>query len=213
MRRIWTVVALAACACGSASNSRLDGVERSSGRSEAITARSEELYELTAADQQRVRALTEDMVQRARSTIATFEHAAQLNREATSRFDAASADYRQAAADYETARQEFVKVATALVAAAASDLVTSSICGPRVSTRAYRRQLRREGVDLSGKDIDHIFPRSHGGADQPWNYAPLESSINRSLGDGGLLYKLSHLPLSTLRAYAFQALSILACAG
>ena len=52
----------------------------------------------------------------------------------------------------------------------------------RVSTAAYRKQLRAQGVDLDHKDIDHIVPRGHGGVDHPANYQVLDSSLNRSLG-------------------------------
>ena len=38
------------------------------------------------------------------------------------------------------------------------------------------------GVNLVGKDIDHIIPKSLGGADHPSNYQVLDSSLNRSLG-------------------------------
>lgn len=52
----------------------------------------------------------------------------------------------------------------------------------RVSTAAYRKQLRAQGIDLDHKDIDHIVPRAHGGVDHPANYQVIDSSLNRSLG-------------------------------
>lgn len=39
-----------------------------------------------------------------------------------------------------------------------------------------------QGVDLAGKDIDHIVPRSLGGADNPGNYRIISAHENRSLG-------------------------------
>lgn len=54
-------------------------------------------------------------------------------------------------------------------------------CEP-ISIAAYRRKLGAIGVDLAGKDIDHIVPRSIGGFDGPANYQVLDSSLNRSLG-------------------------------
>jgi len=55
-------------------------------------------------------------------------------------------------------------------------------CGENMSTAAYRALLIARGVDLTGKDIDHIVPHSLGGADNPGNYRVLSSSENRSLG-------------------------------
>ena len=54
-------------------------------------------------------------------------------------------------------------------------------CRP-MSAQQYRRQLEQQGVDLTGKDIDHIVPRSLGGADDVSNYQVLDQSLNRSLG-------------------------------
>ena len=51
-----------------------------------------------------------------------------------------------------------------------------------MSTAAYRALLTGQGVNLAGVDVDHIVPRSLGGADNPANYQLLPSSINRSLG-------------------------------
>ena len=51
-----------------------------------------------------------------------------------------------------------------------------------MTTAVYRRQLVRQGINLLGMDIDHIVPRSLGGADHPMNYQVLDTSTNRSLG-------------------------------
>ena len=69
-----------------------------------------------------------------------------------------------------------------------------------MSTRKYRETLRSQGVSLKGKDIDHIIPRSRGGPDMPWNYNPLDSSINRSLQANGMWWKMMNFPLETMNA-------------
>lgn len=55
-------------------------------------------------------------------------------------------------------------------------------CRENISTAAYRALLASQGVDLAGKDIDHIVPRSLGGADNPGNYRIISAHENRSLG-------------------------------
>lgn len=55
-------------------------------------------------------------------------------------------------------------------------------CAP-VNTAKFRRHLLELGISLAGKDVDHIVPRSLGGADHPSNYQLLDSSTNRSLGN------------------------------
>jgi hypothetical protein len=52
----------------------------------------------------------------------------------------------------------------------------------KVSTAQYRAVLTSAGYNLAGMDVDHIVPRSLGGADNPANYQLLPSSVNRSLG-------------------------------
>ncbi|MCC6559207.1 MAG: HNH endonuclease [Polyangiaceae bacterium] len=80
-----------------------------------------------------------------------------------------------------------------------------------MSTRKYRETLRAQGVDLDGKDIDHIIPRSRGGPDLPWNYNPLDASINRSLQANGMWWKLTSCPLETMNAWAKYASYLLMC--
>lgn len=85
--------------------------------------------------------------------------------------------------------QQLVMIAAAVDAAnldaarAAGARGTVSVdCGENMSTAAFRALLASHGADLTGKDIDHIVPRSLGGADNPGNYQVLPSSENRSLG-------------------------------
>jgi hypothetical protein len=83
--------------------------------------------------------------------------------------------------------QRLVVIATTLDAAQLGSSATAHNaakafdCSP-VSTAAYRALLAARGVNLNGMDIDHIVPRSLGGADHPSNYQVLPSSVNRSLG-------------------------------
>ena len=50
-----------------------------------------------------------------------------------------------------------------------------------VTTQEMRRRLRKAGVDIRGLDVDHIVPRSRGGANHPSNYRLLDSHVNRSI--------------------------------
>jgi len=53
----------------------------------------------------------------------------------------------------------------------------------QVRTGKYRRGLTKQGLDLTGLEIDHIVPRSLGGADHPANYQVIPMKVNRSLGN------------------------------
>lgn len=100
----------------------------------------------------------------------------------------------QARIEFEIARQHWVWARYLIEAAAAMDASrldtrpsTSASearidCDESMSTAAFRRLLVARGVDLTGKDIDHIVPHALGGADHPANYQVISSSLNRSLG-------------------------------
>jgi hypothetical protein len=53
----------------------------------------------------------------------------------------------------------------------------------KVSTSQYRKTLKGLGVDLTGLDVDHVVPKSLGGADHPGNYILTSSHLNRSQGN------------------------------
>ncbi len=139
-------------------------------------------------------------------------------------FDAASADYeraitvgRAAAGDFEKARgnyeqagEHFRAAATILILAAASEAFGGDACGQMMSTQKFRAKLRAEGVSVDGLDVDHIWPRSLGGADDVRNYQLLDSSLNRSLG-AGVMTKLAAAPLTLLRGLATSAIDALRC--
>ncbi len=133
-----------------------------------------------------------------------FEHASR-------HFDRAAGTWRAAEASYASAAQRFrlASIVAVVVAGHALASPRGGLC-QTVSTSTYRRRLAREGVDLSGLDVDHLWPRSRGGADHPWNYQLLESSVNRSLG-ANLMARFHAMPLETLKGLAATAIVRLAC--
>jgi hypothetical protein len=68
-------------------------------------------------------------------------------------------------------------IATAATAPAGSSDLS---CADGMSTARYR--ALHTGSILLNSDVDHIVPRSLGGADHPLNYEWLDASENRSLG-------------------------------
>lgn len=134
-------------------------------------------------------------------------------RQATEYYDSAiqdgqAASDRFAAAidDFQRAERRYRLTALLVVAVAAS----GHLCASTVSTRNFRSRLRTEGIDLEGKDIDHIWPRSLGGIDHPLNYQVLDSHLNRSLG-AGVVQKFMTQPLALVQGLAVSALSAIAC--
>lgn len=168
-------------------------------------------YELTVTDVAEMRHLVQEMTQLTAVTIGNLDAAAARYREATQLYQQAAQQYAEAAQNYEAAATRFRQVAVFVILAASSQWFAGGVCGPNVSTRAYRQVLKRQGVNLAGKDVDHIISRAHGGPNRPWNYLPLEASINRSLREGGLGWKLMNFPLPTLRALVMQGVELLAC--
>lgn len=134
--------------------------------------------------------------------------ASTLQREAASQSDAARRAFDQAAADYAEAERNFRLAAVAMATIAAGSI----LCEGTVTTAKYRTQLKREGIDLHGKDIDHLFPRSLGGIDHPLNYQVLDSSLNRSLSNK-LMAKFMQAPLGVITGLAVSALGILGGCG
>lgn len=124
-----------------------------------------------------------------RRTWSLYENAAASFGEASQRAREAAATWERARVKWEIA-QILIETAAMLDArnlsrwqAREMKLDTNDLNCDRVSTQSYRKQLQREGVDLSGLDVDHIVPKSKGGADHPLNYQLLDSSTNRSLGN------------------------------
>jgi len=69
---------------------------------------------------------------------------------------------------------------------------------PHMSTHSFRTELTEKGINLTGKDIDHIVPKNLGGIDHPLNYQVVDSSLNSSWQDGDLIQKTSINPTGML---------------
>ena len=95
-------------------------------------------------------------------------------------FDSAANDWAEAGSRWTLVRGLIVAAATVDANALAG---RAAGCAGGASTRAYRRRLARSGSPVAADiDVDHIVPRSWGGADHPSNYQLLPASLNRSLG-------------------------------
>ena len=133
-----------------------------------------------------------------------WDTAQSLYQEASSQQAPAARTLEQAAADFAEAEHNF-KIATLAMATLAAG---SIICGGKLSTRQFREELKRQGVPMDRVDVDHIFPRSRGGIDHPLNYQPLESSLNRSLGNK-VVDKFMQAPVGFVTGMAVSALGAL----
>ena len=115
--------------------------------------------------------------------------------EAAAAYGQASDQYIEAAKTAERAASKWrlyqkLIVVTAAVDAANLDAArgTSGVdesldCDAGMSRARFRELLLAQGTLLAGMDVDHIVPKSLGGADHPSNYQLLDSSENRSLGN------------------------------
>ncbi|MDC0674421.1 hypothetical protein [Nannocystis radixulma] len=135
-----------------------------------------------------------------------FEQAAAQYDKAVDTGRQASEHFASAIEDFQRAEQRYRQTALLIVAIAAS----AQLCASTASTRSFRAQLRAEGVDLTGQDIDHIWPRSLGGIDHPLNYQVLDAHLNRSLG-AGVVQKFMTQPLALVQGLAVSALASLSC--
>ncbi|GMV15490.1 MAG: hypothetical protein AMXMBFR56_37140 [Polyangiaceae bacterium] len=201
-------VALALLGCRPA---KLEQAESRLASGEQRQRQVDEIYTLTELDHREMKRLAGEMDAMFARARADWLHARDAYTQAAQAYGEASTVYAGASADYEQAAREFRRITTTLIMAAASDLFLRGVCGPNVSTGQYRRQLEAEGVDLRGMHIDHIVARARGGPNRPWNYNPLEASINMSLGAGGMGWKLMNFPLQTLDALAKNATYQLLC--
>lgn len=205
VERLAAVAVAAAClSCGSASAGRVDAAE-------SRLAQNERAYQVNARDVASLKELARELGWRVDAARRDFVESERLYQEAVVQSHRAAILAEEAAKHHQAAAKRYRLVTTIIILAAASDLFMRGACGPRVSTASYRRRLQAQGVELKGMDIDHLFARSRGGPDRPWNYLPLEASINRSLGAGGLGWKLMNYPLATLEALAKTASYHLVC--
>ncbi|NJK30961.1 MAG: hypothetical protein HC927_00355 [Deltaproteobacteria bacterium] len=147
----------------------------------------------------------------------TWEHverelrlAQQRMSEAARLYGTAAAAYREAKEHYEKAERNWRIVAASLMIAASSDKAINNICDGKMSRAQVRKYWKKAGIELNGKDADHIWPKSRGGADHILNFQALDSGINRSIGNS-LGWKLTTQPLALLRGAAVSALVALRC--
>lgn len=122
-----------------------------------------------------------------------YADAASRFRSAEQSAAAASNDFAAARSDWEYAAfawrvyQKLVMIAAAVDArnldSSRSGRAKGDLnCDEGMGTSAFRAMMTAQGVNLTGIDVDHIVPRSLGGADHPWNYQLVDSSTNRSIG-------------------------------
>ncbi|WP_106087817.1 hypothetical protein [Enhygromyxa salina] len=197
------VFAVVLAGCSSASGqARLSQLETQAQEDDEIIVG---LSERVAAFERTVDELV-DLYQQASDTLEAAEHKYELARRSG---DASSQAFQRAASDYEVASRRWRLVTITLLAAANWDYA-GHLCHTRMTTAAYRKKLRKEGIDLDGLDADHGLPKSRGGADHPLNYRMIDSSLNRSLGND-VMRKLMEHPLHILRGTAVSALMRLRC--
>lgn len=124
----------------------------------------------------------------------------------------ATAQGERAIESFRAAERAYRASSTLIIAAAAADFVGHQLCEGAMSTREYRRQLRSQGIDIDGMDVDHLWPHSRGGANHPLNYQLTEQSLNRSMGNS-IAQKFVHQPIGVLRGFAVSGLMRLQCAA
>lgn len=168
---------------------------------------------LTAAELKlaELRLQVTELEQQYRRVNSDYDRAARALHAAAENFGQASQEYARARDAYHQAARTWRLVSVTLMVAAASDSL-GALCEGQRSTAAMRREWKQQGIDLDGVDVDHIWPKSRGGADHPWNYQAMESRLNRSLGND-LWWKLQHQPIAMLRGAVVSAVVMLRCGG
>lgn len=187
MRGLLLVAVVGACS---------DAQPNANARVEALAGRVDNFDDELAEAEKQVGALSSDFAEIAeayKSVADRYRDAQRSHREVAEHANVSRELSLQAAKDYESAAASLRFVRLVIKAAIQLDKMRARSGQQRgraedgdpcekVSTASYRRQLEARGVDLDGKDIDHIVPRSIGGFDGPANYQVLDSSVNRSLG-------------------------------
>ncbi|AKT40143.1 HNH endonuclease signature motif containing protein [Chondromyces crocatus] len=211
LTQLFFAIGLFACACGGSTHDGLTAIEQSLSSSERSASRTDETYSLTEGDLVLMQHMAVDLLERGDRIALDLAAAQDAYHRAAAAYGAASGAFEESARNYRIAADRYREVTAIIIVAAGSDLFLRGVCGRAMSTSKYRKTLQKEGVDLKGKDIDHIIPRSRGGLDMPWNYNPLDASINRSLKANGMWWKLTNFPLTTLNALAKHATQLLLC--
>ncbi len=182
------------CASQSSADHRLREVEDHYTNDEARVAELSIVYPRLRGEAARVTELHARAAQELEIARLAWRDAERLN-------TASAATLRQAERDAADAIRNY-RLATAALLAMASG---RAVCASTETTAQIRARLRGEGFDLSGLDVDHMFPRSLGGVDHPLNYQLLESSLNRSLGND-LFAKLMQAPVGVLQGLLVSVL-------
>lgn len=138
-----------------------------------------------------------------------YARATRILNQAAVNYGEASQQYARARDQYQQAARNWRIVTVTLMVAATSDAL-NGLCEGQRSTAEMRREWKKQGYDLEGRDVDHIWPKSRGGANHPWNYQSMESRLNRSLGND-IWWKLQHQPISMLKGAVVSALVALRC--
>ncbi len=180
---------------------------------EAVEATHQSQSERIAQAHEDVRVLRRDVV----AVLAKFEEAEEAYRRATEALEEVAESaarsteaHQRAVAAFREAERNYKIIAATIAIAASLDAVGRAVCGGIQSTASYRRELASEGLDLSGKDIDHLWPHSKSGVDHRWNYQVIDSSMNRSLG-ADVWRKLMSQHVHVLRGLAVSAIAALRC--
>lgn len=168
--------AFAAIACTASADSALRSLDREQAEFSTRAGRLE-------VDIRRLRAAVDLVVQHYLAAENAFRSASARYDVVQHMADASRVALVEAERNYATAERLYRMAVSTAIAAGISGVVTEAICGTVTTTRQLRRALEASGASLRGMDVDHVFPRSLGGADSTLNYQVIESSVNRSMGN------------------------------
>lgn len=124
--------------------------------------------------------------------------------------DARNARAERVVHEAEEAAEGLRRASVAIVVAAVGAVGVRQVCRGRMSPQAYRAWLRERGVPLAGKEVDHVFPRSHGGADHRLNYLLVPAEANRWMSDD-VARHLDREGLRVLVGFGVTAVDVLTC--
>lgn len=126
-----------------------------------------------------------------------------------SNYESASENYLIAIESYRAASMMWSIYLSILTFAASYDYI-NFVCDTQISKESWRATVESGGHDLTGIDVDHIWPKSLGGADNSLNLQPMESGLNRSLGNG-LGWKAVNQPLDLIQGMSVSFIASIFC--
>lgn len=136
-----------------------------------------------------------------------FEDASSKFSLATQRASNAAEDNASAERSYAEAERYWRWMAYVVLAAAAWDMA-GEICAGVETTQQYRRRV---GLVGNGRVcVDHSFAHALGGINHPWNYMPLDCSLNSSYG-ASFWGKFVDMPIPVLQGLLVSALGRIRC--